>query len=275
MKQIYVLLKNEYQKRRSSYWMPVWIIAGISALIALLVLGAVIGNWDNIQLGFGYLPFDFESVGIGVRIAVYGIMMSMSIVFILFMLMNTQSSLSKEKELGCELFYRCQPVSRWSVTGVKYLMHTYASGLLLLGLGLIVALIAAIVTACTVGGFFLGNAVYGALLGFLTFLKFCLVFGSLYFFFSAVFKNNAFVKGTILLGIIELVFFLIETLFRKAIILPNIFTNLFALVGDLNVNEELSLGMVIGDPRLIIAVFLAAAFYIGGSLIYQYKPCEA
>ncbi|MFA6792903.1 MAG: hypothetical protein WCY99_02605, partial [Candidatus Neomarinimicrobiota bacterium] len=274
MKQFRVLLQTEYQKRRSSYWLPLWIIGGVALLILLLVLGALIGNWENIQVGFINLTFDYEDIYEGVKIAAFGIMMMMAFVFMLFMIMNTQNSLSKEKELGCELFYRCQPVNIWSSTVSRYLMHIYAGSLLLLGLGIVTALITAVITACTVGGFYLGCALYGSLLGWLIYLKICIVFGSMYFLFSAIFRNNAFIKGTAMLGIVELVFYLIEEMFHRTILLPDIFKNLFVMLGSLNADNDLSLAIVLGDARLIAALLFAGACYSGATLIYQYKRAE-
>ncbi|MDD3715642.1 MAG: hypothetical protein PHT46_00900 [Candidatus Marinimicrobia bacterium] len=274
MKQFWILLQTEYRKRQSSYWLPVWIIAGVALLILLLLLGALIGNWNEIRVGFVNLAFDYEDVYDGVKIASLGIMMMMAFVFTLFMLMNSQNSLSKERELGCELFYRCQPVNIWSSTVSRYLMHIYAGSLLLLGLGIITALITAIITACTVGGFYLGCALYGSLLGWLIYLKICIVFGSMYFLFSAVFRNNAFIKGTAMLGIIELVFYLIEEMFHRTILLPDIFKNLFVMIGSLKADNDLSLAIVLGDVRLIAALLFAGACYAGATLIYKQKRAE-
>jgi hypothetical protein len=270
------LIKTEYFKRKNSYWLPVWVIAGIATLILIMALTALIANWSDINIHFGPFSFmDYGDLQDGVKIAVYSFMMSAAFIFGLFMVVNAENSLSKEKQLGCELFYRCQPVNIWTCTIAKYLMHIYSGIILLFGIGLIFALVVSIVSAFTFGGFYPGYAMKGVLLGSVMYVKICLVFGSLYFFFSSVFKNNAFIKGTVLLGIIELVFFIIETLFRNTISLPNIFTNLFAMLGDLNVEGELTMRYMIADYRLLIALLFAGACYAGATLIYRYKTTEA
>ncbi len=274
MSHFITLIKTEYLKRKSAYWLPVWIIAGITLLVLIIALTAMIANWDEIQVGFFNMAFDYEDIQDGVKIGMYGAMAFIAFVFALFMLMSAQNSLSKEKELDCELFYRCQPINIWTCSAAKYLMHVYAGTVLLFIVGFVVAIITAIASAWTIGGFYPGSALYGMLLGIITYLKVCLIFGSLYYFFSSIFNNNAFIKGTALLGIIELIFYLIEELFRNTISLPNIFTNLVAMMGNIGMNGELSLKYALGDYNLLLGVLFAGACYIGATFIYRYKRTE-
>ncbi len=275
MSHFITLIKTEYLKRKHAYWMPVWIIAGIAAIVLIVSVTAAIVHWEEIQIGFLNMAFDYEDIQDGVKVGAFGTLAFMAFIFFIFMLINVQSSLSKEKELGCELFYRCQPVNIWTCTASRYLMHVFAGAVLLLGLGILVALVTSVVSAFTVGGFYPGSALMGALLGVIIYLKLCLVFGSLYFFFSSVFRNNAFIKGTAVLGIIELLFYLIEELLRNTVSLPNIFSGLIGLAGNFNVDSGLTLADVLGDYRLIIAFLFAGACYAGGTLIYKYKTSEA
>jgi len=275
MSHFLTLIKTEYLKRKHSYWLPVWIVAGLMVLILIISITAMIANWDVIQYGFINMSFDYEDIQDGVMFGTYGSMILVVFVFGIFLLTNSQSSLSKEKELGCNLFYRCQPVNIWTCTAAKYLMHIFANTILLLGVGLILAFIMAVVLASTMGGFYLGSAIVGSLLGVVLYLKIALVFGSLFFLFSSIFKNNAFLKGAIFLGLIDLVFFLIEEITRNTINMPSIYEGLVALLGNLNVDAGLSLGYVIADYRLLIALVFAGACYAGGTLIYKHKTTEA
>ena len=154
-------------------------------------------------------------------------------------------------------------------------MHVFASTILLLGLGIIHALIMAILLASTMGGFYLGAAMVGMLLGVILYLKLCLVFGSLFFLFSAIFKNNAFLKGAIFLGLIDFVFFLIEELLRNTINMPSIYEGLFSLMGNLKVDSDINFGNALGDYRLLLALLFAGACYAGATLIYKRKTIEA
>jgi ABC-type transport system involved in multi-copper enzyme maturation permease subunit len=269
------LLKTEYIKRKSSYWLPVWIVAGIVLLVLIISITAMVAHWDEIEIGMINMAFDYEDIQDGVMFGTYGSMILVVFVFSIFLLIMSQSSLSKEKELGCELFYRCQPVNIWVCTAAKYLMHVFAGAVLLLGTGLILGLIMAIVLASTMGGFYLGSAIVGSLLGVVLYLKIALVFGSLLFLFSSIFKNNAFLKGAIFLGLIDLVFFMIEEITRNTINMPSIYEGLVALLGNLNVDADLSLGYVLADYRLLIALVFAGACYAGATLIYKYKTIEA
>ncbi len=269
------LLKTEYIKRKSSYWLPVWIVAGIVLLVLIISITAMVAHWDKIEIGMINMAFDYEDIQDGVMFGTYGSMILVVFVFSIFLLITSQSSLSKEKELGCELFYRCQPVNIWICTAAKYLMHVFASAVFLLGIGLILGLIMAIVLASTMGGFHLGSAIVGSLLGVVLYLKLALVFGSLLFLFSSIFKNNAFLKGAIFLGLIDLVFFMIEEITRNTINMPSIYEGLVALLGNLNVDADLSLGYVLADYRLLIALVFAGACYAGATLIYKHKRTEA
>ncbi len=269
------LLKTEYIKRKSSYWLPVWIVAGIVLLVLIISITAMVAHWDEIEIGMINMAFDYEDIQDGVMFGTYGSMILVVFVFSIFLLITSQSSLSKEKELGCELFYRCQPVNIWVCTAAKYLMHVFAGAVFLLGIGLILGLIMAIVLASTMGGFYLGSAIVGSLLGVVLYLKIALVFGSLLFLFSSIFKNNAFLKGAIFLGLIDLVFFMIEEITRNTINMPSIYEGLVALLGNLNVDADLGLGYVLADYRLLIALVFAGACYAGATLIYKHKTIEA
>ena len=154
-------------------------------------------------------------------------------------------------------------------------MRIFAGAVFLSGIGLILALIMAIILSSTMGGFYLGSAMIGMLLGVILYLKLCLVFGSLYFLFSAIFKNNAFLKGTIFLGLIDFVFFLIEEIFRNTINMPSIYEGLVALMGNMNVDSDINLGSALGDYRLLFALLFAGACYAGATLIYKHKSTEA
>ncbi|MDZ7820788.1 MAG: hypothetical protein U5N26_02640 [Candidatus Marinimicrobia bacterium] len=110
----------------------------------------VIAGRDSVRLAFFNMAIDFDDIQGGVAAAAYGMSMFMTFIFTLSMIINAQNSLSKEKELGCELFYRCQPVNIWAYTAVKYLMHIYVNIVLLLGAGILLAIVMAVVSFVTV-----------------------------------------------------------------------------------------------------------------------------
>jgi hypothetical protein len=268
MNQIKTLLITEYQKRKSSYWWPVWIIAGLVGLTLIALLVALIIDSPNIVMYGGA-----EEGAMGLRIGMYGVMFSFGIIFLAFAGLGAQTSLNREKQLGSDLFFRCQPASVWKVTGVKYFMHVYASSILLLGVGLIFAVILSIVSAFYIDGFYLGQALYGTFLGWLNYLKLVLVFGSLCFLLSAIFKNNALLKGAAALGILEGLFAIIETIFRHTIKLPDVFVSLGKMVGNMGLEDidTVNMGMVMGDYRIFFGLLFAAVCYVGGTLIYQLR----
>ncbi|MBW6458633.1 MAG: hypothetical protein K0B52_05650, partial [FCB group bacterium] len=77
MSHFITLVKTEYFKRKNSYWLPVWVIAGITGLILILALSASIANWGDINIHFGPFSFmDYGDLQDGLKVAVYGFMMS-------------------------------------------------------------------------------------------------------------------------------------------------------------------------------------------------------
>ena len=271
MNTIYALFRTEYLKRKNAYWMPVWIIAGLTAvaLIALIIA------WLN-----PYTPDVMMHAGDGaesLRIGMYGIMFSLGMIFFIFLVLTSQSSLNLEKQLGSDLFFRCQPVRLWDLTLVKYIMHVYASSVLLLATGIVFALVLSFVSLFAFGGFHLGEALYGTFLGWLLYLKTAMVLGSLFFLFSAVFKNNAFLRGVATLGILEGVLALIETIFRHTISLPGVFSNIVAMIGHFGVEDmdEINMAIVMGDYRILIGLVFAAACYAAATYIYKYRAKDS
>jgi len=267
MEQLKTMLLVEYRKRKSSYWWPVWIIAGLTALSLIALLIAWIVDSPNIVIS------GMDETSMSMRIGMYGTMFSFGIIFLAFMGLGAQTSLNREKQLGSDLFFRCQPVCFWKVTGVKYFMHVFASSLLLLGVGIIFAFIFTIVSAFFVNGFYIGNALYGTFLGWLNYLKLAMVFGSLCYLFSAVFKNNALLLGAAALGILEGLFAIIEAIFRHTIRLPDIFVSLGRMVGNMGLDEidSVNMGMIMGDWRILIGFVFAAVCYVAASLIYKLR----
>jgi len=271
MNQIKTLFLAEYQKRKASYWWPLWIVAGLTVLSLLALLVAWIIDSPNI------IMYGSDGSREGLRIGMYGVMFSFGMVFAIFMALSAQTSLNREKQLGSDLFFRCQPVCVWKVTAVKYVMHIFGSSLLLLGFGIIFALILSIVSIFFAEGFYFGQALYGTFLGWITYLKVALVFGSLSFFFSSVFKNNALILGMAGLGILEGLFAIIEAIFRHTINMPNIFESLVSMIGTMGLDEidEINMSIVMGDYRFLFGILFAGICYAGATMIYKYRAKDA
>ena len=152
-------------------------------------------------------------------------------------------------------------------------MHVYASSILLLGVGLIFALILSIVSAFFIDGFFLGQALWGTILGWLNYLKLAVVFGSLMYLLSAIFKNNALLKGAAALGILEGLFAIIEAIFRHRINMPDVFVSLGRMVGNLGLDDidTINMGLVMGDYRILFGILFAGLCYTAATLIYKLR----
>lgn len=267
MQQFKTLIIAEYKKRKNAYWWPVWIVAGITALSLIALLIAWIIESPNIVM------YNGVNGGDGNRIGMYGTMFGFGTIFWAFVALMGQSSLNRERQLGSDLFFRSQPVSFWKVTGAKYLMHLFGSSILLLGLGIIFSLILSIVAAITGDGFFLGQALWGCFLGWLTYLKVVVVFGSLCFLFSAIFKNNALLLGAAALGLLEGILAIVEVIFRYKISIPSVFVTLGKMVGSMGLDEidEITFSIVMGDPKFLFGLLFAAICFVGSSYIYKIR----
>ncbi len=267
MRKIIALFRSEFQKNKSSYLMPVWIIAGMLAVSLIAALVARFALNENVYFFSPELNRD------GLRIGLYGIMFAFSLIFFMFLVLTAQSSLNREKQLGSDLFFRCQPVSAWRVTGVKYIMHVYAASLVLAALGIIMALVLSFAGLFTGNGFPVGSALYGVFLGWIAYVKVAMVLGSLLFLFSAVFRSSALLKGAAALGILEGLFAIIEAIFRHRITLPDVFATLFSLMGDLGVEnmDSISMNMLLGNSGILFALVFAALCYTGATVIYKMR----
>lgn len=275
MATLITLLNTEYLKRKKAYWTPVWVIAGIVGAAILIGLIASITHSADIQINIMDLSSHYEDMQEGMRIGALGSMMLVVFVFFIALLVNAPNSLNKEKQLGCDLFYRCQPVNIWLSTAAKYIMHVYAGLIGVIAVGLVYILIFTIVSSVTMGGFYLGASLVGMLMAVVLYFKVCLVFGSLFFLFSAMFKNNALLKGLILLGIIDFVFYLTEQLLRNTIDLPSIYDMLSSLLGNLNIEDAPGLKDMIVDLKFLISLIFAGFCYTGATLIYKSQTTEA
>ncbi|MFA6618392.1 MAG: hypothetical protein WCT23_04920 [Candidatus Neomarinimicrobiota bacterium] len=275
MAHLITLLKTEYLKRKKTYWTPVWIIAGIMGGVILLGLIASWTHKVDVQVNMMDLSMFFEDMGKGMYVNAMGTMMLVVFAFSISLLINAPTSLSKEKQLGCDLFYRCQPINIWLNTAGKYIMHVLSGVLGVIVVGFIVTFILTIASAKAMGGFYLGAALSGMFVAVVLYFKVCLVFGSLFFLFSAIFKNSAIVKGLITMALIDFVFYLIEQIFRNTIDLPSIYQLLTSLLGDVNLNDPPGLGKMIWDVKFLISILFAGLCYTGGSLIYKYQRTEA
>ncbi len=271
MEQIYALIKTEYLKRKNSYWLPVWIISGFLGLMLIALFIAMLANVSDIHF------FNDGTGTLAARTGSYGLMFFFAMIYFIFLVLMSQSSLNRERQLGCDLFFRCQPVNIWRVCGVKYLMHVYGGLAWLAGLGIIAALIMAFIGLGTGLGFPLGQALYGSFLGLLAYLKVAVVIGSLLFLFSAVFTHNAFLKGVAVMGIAEGLLAVTEAIFRHQIDLPGIFGNLFAMVGNLNAEtmDTVKMSSVMGDPRFVWGLLFAAACFLSATFIYRHRAKDS
>ncbi|MDZ7820589.1 MAG: hypothetical protein U5N26_01555 [Candidatus Marinimicrobia bacterium] len=78
-------------------------------LIVLFI--AMLANVSDIHF------FNGGTGTLAARTGSYGLMFFFAMIYFIFLVLMSQSSLNREKQLGCDLFFRCQPLNIWRVCG--------------------------------------------------------------------------------------------------------------------------------------------------------------
>jgi hypothetical protein len=194
------LLKKDLQISKKTLIMPVWIVLAYYILLALGILIAYIKtglSFDITNLDLSNSP----SLNILSYIVGIGIMSFPSILAVIFTLILTQSSLNEDLRRGSELFHRSQPISVWFRSLSKFVSGIAGNWLTFLAIGVLNIILAGI-GLLIVDQLRVDFLLAGWLQAFVGMMKITLIIGSICFFFSAIFRDKAFLQGfAILVGI--------------------------------------------------------------------------
>jgi hypothetical protein len=218
MKQIKTLIIKEFHTHKTSFFMPAYIVGGLTLIILVLILvgylkyGSPMVSSDGMSFNYGaevippeiaqsYLPFWL--------INFFNLMLPYIHLLIIYGSM-LNSTLNDDWRYKCVLFHNSFPVSKLKRILTKYGYVLLSAFVVLLGISIITNLI----QLCFVGyylsppSFF--SAIFYNFIGFLqafiaVFLSIFVIMGTASF-FSALYKNRTISKTLLTLGIFCLLF---------------------------------------------------------------------
>lgn len=234
MSRLKALIIKDIQTNKKTLLVPVWFVLALYLLSAVMVTIALAKGGENVVVGG--VPIELLNnpdlgriisfaIQVGLFFGILGFMFAISMVILSSTLLNNDV---KHK---CELFHRSQPVSVWEITGARFIAGiggligiAFAIGLFQYLLGNITLLIISPLKVdwwLSLNGFLAGWAHLSISL---------LVLGAICFFLSSIFRDNAFGKGALILGAVELALLIINKTMNMHIPSPS--AGLFKLIAS-------------------------------------------
>ncbi len=212
MSPLQALLLKDYRTTKKGLVVPVYILAGIYifSIAAYIYAKLHTGGNANFNMNFADIPapfltnMDFHSM-ISFSIQAIMFMSFFGVVVGISMVVISSTLLNHDIQHKCELFHRSQPVSVWQITGSRYLVGIIGSLAVAFALGfinmIVVNIVSTIATPLRVDWWMSLN---GLILSFLHISVALLLLGSICFILSSLFKSNAFGKGMLGIGGVEI-----------------------------------------------------------------------
>ncbi len=218
------LLIKDLQTNKKGLSVTVWIVLGLYLVLIASFIYATKQNTGNVMLGG--IPMEMfqnpdvnSALSFAVQVALMfsflGFMFAIQMVSISTSIMNT------DVRHKCELFHRSQPVSVWQLTASRFAAGIGGFIALTLVAGIIQYFVATLLLFIPAGfkvDWWMG--LNGMLLSWAHLSVSLLVLGSIGFLLSTVFKDNAFGKGALILGGIQVAIWIINYLTHLGIPSP-------------------------------------------------------
>ncbi|HNX01566.1 MAG TPA: hypothetical protein PLE74_07120 [Candidatus Cloacimonadota bacterium] len=249
MSQFQALLLKDYRTTRKGLLVPAYILAGIYlvSILAYVIARVHFGpNSGAVQMSLADIPtpfltnMDFHamvsfSMQVLMFMSFFGIVVGISLIVV------SSSLLNSDVHNKCELFHRSQPVTVWEITGSRFLIGIGGSLAVALALGFINMIVMNVVsliwTPLHVNWWMSFN---GLILSFLHIGVALMLLGTICFTLSAIFRTNAFGKGILGLGGIEIAIQIVNYLFRFRIPSPSASFFKFIMSGFGKLNMEIT-----------------------------------
>ncbi len=216
MSKFIALIKKDLQISKKTLMIPLWITAGFYLLILLISAVAYFTGDLNIDLGNIQGTPPSEMINYIANLAIMGLPGLISLIFIIIL---TQGALNENIRNNSELFHRSQPVSIWYQSASRYIVGIGGNWLVLFAIALFNFIVIAIILAVT-DKFIFGLAISGMAQSVISFMKTGLIIGSITFFFSAVFKDKAFMQGLAIIVGVQFLFIILNALMQWSLPLP-------------------------------------------------------
>lgn len=232
MKQLKALIIKDIHTNKKFFFLPMWLMLSLYLLIGVVftIARAKSGtciNWGGVPstflTGSAFADFFSFAIQVGLYFGIVGIIFGIPIMGACTFILNGDV---KEK---CELFHRSQPVSVWKLTASRYIV--IIGGLIVLSLFVgIIQLITSniMISVYTPMQVNLWMALNGMLISWLHLSISIGVIGSIGFLLSAIFKENAFGKGALVLAVLEIAVFIVNYFLNLGV--PSPFAGLVRLM---------------------------------------------
>ena len=276
------LIKKDLQISKKTLIIPLWITAGFYLLILLISAIAYFTGDLNIDLGNIQGTPPSEMINYIANLAIMGLPGLLSLIFIIIL---TQGALNENIRNNSELFHRSQPVSIWYQSASRYIVGIAGNWLVLLIIALFNFIVIAIILAIT-DKFIFGIAISGMAQSVISFMKTGLIIGSITFFFSAVFKDKAFLQGLAIIVGVQFLFMILNMFMQWNLPLP--FSYIMKLVDaftptsidaegfDSNVSNYImeSWKRVLINWNTLLQIVVSGVLFVGATLIYKSREIK-
>jgi hypothetical protein len=229
MKPFRALLVKDWQINRKYLLIPAWFVLGAYAVI---IIGSIIAMLrGDFHIDLNNIPKEFlnnPAIHQMLSLMIQGVMMVMVFgnIVVITALSVASGSLNSDIRHKCELFHRSQPISFIYASLSRYLVLILGSLGIAFGVGLLNMLVVnitlSIIGVINIDWWLSFN---GFLLGWVHTSMVTMVLGSFCFLLSGIFRENAFGKGLLGLGAIELITRVLNYLFNWT--LPSIFKAIY------------------------------------------------
>ncbi len=282
MNKFKALLKKDLQISKKTLLIPLWITAGFYLLILLISAVAYFTGDLNINLGNIQGTPPSEMINYIANLAIMGFPGLISLIFIIIL---TQGALNENVKNNSELFHRSQPVSIWYQSASRYIVGIAGNWFTLFVIAIFNFIVIAIILAIT-DKFIFGIAISGMAQSVISFMKTGLIIGSITFFFSAVFKDKAFLQGLAIIVGVQFLFIILNALMQWHLPLPlsyimklvnastptTIEPEVFGENVSFYVNEIWKRILINWNSLLQVAV--SGVLFVGATLIYKSREIK-
>jgi hypothetical protein len=243
MNALKALIIKDLQVNRKSLMVPIWCVLGFYVLFVGSTIYATVKG--DVAMSINSIPLEFFS-NVGLNQLMSFVLQAamffgfLGLIFGIAMLLTSSNLLNQDLKNKCELFHRSQPVSVWQITGSRFIAGIGGQLALAFIIGLVNMIISILAVAIfTPMHFNVWMGLNGFLLCWAHLSIALLVFGSILFLASAVFKDNAFPFTLGGLSILQLITYILNKIYGWN--LPYILNAIYKLImsGLLNVGKFL------------------------------------
>ena len=276
------LLKKDLQISKKTLLIPLWITAGFYLLILLISAVAYFTGDLNIDLGNIQGTPPSEMINYIANLAIMGFPGLMSLIFIIIL---TQGALNENIRNNSELFHRSQPVSIWYQSASRYIVGIAGNWLVLFVIAIFNFIVVAIIIAIA-DRFMFTTALAGMAQSVISFMKAGLIIGSITFFFSAVFKDKAFLQGLAIIVGVQFLFMILNALMQWHLPLPlSYIIKLINASTPASIKPEIfseNVSSYIGEVwkkvlinwNTLLQIGVSGVLFVGATLIYKSREIK-